>query len=887
MASREQNPICRLYEDIIRIVDSMVIKMSVEADKYETLESKSAGDRYIAAVEGIDTFPIYDDYTEDDYIQVGIKDRAMLDACLANRMNTPSGYRGALLRIRRQREIDNYVEKNNYYRMLNGLPDLDDTDYVYASKEIAEKYGFDPSIPVHALTDHYQNSYYSILLEQVGYLDKLKEQYPDKKYLEYIGVKRISISSARRSKNFSLLYANQDAVMESTYREFVRSYEKARVYFITTQYVYEYRNLVPYYDNFIGLCIFIMAIQQVSMRSIQNAVEREFYDEYMVRLLFETYGLPYYTKIDDATQKSIIQNINLLIQNKATDKVILDISNLLGFTDVTIYQYYLLRKRRFDSKGRPLIIKKNEVNPRTGKIEEVYDYEAMYSVYFQKVELGEENYKSQLTNQLNRIEYNNLTYYDPMWWEDSELKKEIWETEYNFMETKYFGMSTPYKLTDILFQSVILLRMILENDMLSDVTITLPKITEKAVPLTEVVVLFLALLAKKYHLDGTILYSPSKIVHAIEVCEQDIHKEEKPSEVLGFNFAALRGENLQKTIDILKEHLTRRQYRVVNGHDVDLRDDGTQDTAGPTHLVQYTINTADIDLIYDCLKVLEIPNSTPSEKVKALNKMYENTEALYYFLSYLMSNTSDYDEYCAIKKFYDTVFYTTELRDVFKVTDEDGNTEVAETFLEYFRYKDKDLYTFIKNVEQDTIYTYIDHIIYKLSDLVNNVGYLYVMNDGFSPLVELLEILIKFFKSYFIDLVEMSSVIVINWDFENVVRMFDVIEHENKWSELNDPYPVSFMDVLYHINVNQMISDDTHWSDDLNYDITVTVEDFIPPWEEEAIIHAWLYPEEQLNIRDTVTSENKTIVIEDELNFQETLDVRFGEYASYREIRIS
>ena len=48
---------------------------------------------------------------------------------------------------------------------------------------------------------------------------------------------------------------------------------------------------------------------------------------------------------------------------------------------------------------------------------------------------------------------------------------------------------------------------------------------------------------------------------------------------------------------------------------------------------------------YKYLTVLAIPDGSPKMKIEALNKMYENIEALYFFLSYRMSVTTDMNEY--------------------------------------------------------------------------------------------------------------------------------------------------------------------------------------------------------------------------------------------------
>ena len=794
------NPINRLYKDIVHILNTLTIKYKYRADELDTMESKEKADRYICALNGVDTFYQYADYSTEEYMKAGITDENAIKYYKANRYEVPSEFQPKLLVLRRERELNEYVETNNYYRMLIGLPDLEDKDYIYVPKNLCEEFNIPEDMPVHEIADKL-GKYYITLLNSVGFFDDIVAKYPEKEYLKHVGKNKITLSYARNAKNFAILSVDQEGIMESTYREFIRSYEKARIYFMSTIYTYELRGVIPYYENLIALCIFIMAIQQVSVRSIKNATEREFYDEYMVKLLYETYGLPYFSKVDEDTQKQICQNLNLLIQNKATNKVILDIASILGFSDISIYQYYLIKEQNFDDKGRPIIKKKKQVNTGTGKIEEIYDQEAMKNIYFQKVDLKTENIKEALTDPVNRVEYSEVTYYDPFWWEDDDLHSEIWDESYNYLETKYLGATIPYRLTELIFQSVVLLRMILDKKSeFSDITLNLPKITDEPVSLPDTVALFCALICKKMGISGQILTLPSKIAHVLETTDQVINNENKHIEILNFNFDAFSKENIEETKAILAPYFKRKHYRVVNGHDIDLRADGTQDISAPTHKATFTIDETDLDTFTGYLSALTIPDASPEEKRIALNKAFENVEALYLFLSYNMSKTDDMDEYYALKKFYETAFYSNETAKLFEIETEDG-VRPAKTFEEYFMYTDSKIYRFLKGLDDDPdkIYSYIDHVIYKMEELVNNIGYLYTLNDGSSPLIELLQIMITFFKSYIMDFVDMSSLMVIDWDLENTIRLFGKAEYVHKLDEIEEHLGKEFTDVIRNV----------------------------------------------------------------------------------------
>lgn len=871
----EINPIKRLYEDIIRILNSITIKYKYKADELETFESKSKADRYINALSGTDTYLQYDDYTAEEFIRAGITDEKAILSYQIDRFSVPSEYRSKLLQYRREREISEYVEQNNYYRMLIGEPDLEDTDFIYPPDDLREKYNIPEGIPVHKIASEL-GDYYITLLDGEGYFDDLIAQYPEKEYLKHIGTHRITLSYARQAKNFAILAVEQENVMESTYREFIRSYEKCRNYFMSTAYTYELRNVIPYYENFIALCIFIMTIQQVSMRSVQNAVEREFYDEYMVKLLYETYGLPYFSRIDEQTQKQICQNLNLLIQNKATNKVILDIASILGFSDISIYQYYLVKEQGFDDNGRPIIKKKTQINTATGKEEEVYDYESMHSVYFQKVDITETNIKEALSDKNNRVEYSEVTYYDPFWWEDDELHTEIWDRAYNYQETKYLGATIPYRITELVFQCIILMRMIIDQSekLGEDLTVNVNKITNTPITLKDAVILFFALVSKKFGVSGQIMTTPSKIIHILETTDQEINRENEHIEVLSFNFDAFTPERIEETKAILAPYLSHREYKIVNGHDVDLKADGTQDTTAPTHLVSYTTNEDDLNEFFDYITQLTIPDTTAEEKREALNNAFTNIEALYLFLSYQMSNTQDLSEYYAIRKFYETAFYSTESSKMFEVETEEG-VRPAETFEEYFLYTNSDIYNFLQELDSedtDTIYSYIDHVIYKMEEVVDDVGYLYLLNDGESPLTELLQIMIKFFKSYVMDFVDMSSLMIIDWEMENTIRFFSEANHIHKVDELTEEFGQGFLDTLNSLMVHYNVEDELKLEEYLKIHATAHVEDSFDIYDlKEGIRIAKVNAvNEAFDAYDVVDGITGTIRISSDLNFTDT-----------------
>ena len=84
---------------------------------------------------------------------------------------------------------------------------------------------------------------------------------------------------------------------------------------------------------------------------------------------------------------------------------------------------------------------------------EVLDYEKMYDVYFQSTDILERNVISALETKYNRYHYDEVVSDDVYWWETEELKKELYDRDYNFIDTKYIGITIMQNLTNLLYDT--------------------------------------------------------------------------------------------------------------------------------------------------------------------------------------------------------------------------------------------------------------------------------------------------------------------------------------------------------------------------------------------------------------------------------------------------
>lgn len=613
--------------------------------------------------------------------------------------------------------------------MLNGLPDIEDTmsDFVFVERDIADQYDINSDTPIHLLSDNKIS-----LLQTLGYIDKLIEKYPNKKYLRFLGNRKIDIVTARTAKNFAVLRIPYD-VSSAMWDRFALTYEQCREYFMTCIYITEYRNTIDYYDNFIALCIMVMTIQQVIARVIKDTIERNFFDDYCVRTLFSVYGVPYYTYMDSGIKRQIVQDLNILVLNKGTNKVLYDIASILGYDRLKIYKYYLMKVQKFDINGIPVIYYKDEVDPITG--EKILDYERMYEVYFQKVELKDRDTYKSLLDVTNHRTYEEVTSGDPFWVEDDSLFNEVYESEYNFVETKYLGVSISYRLTKILFENIYLMKMILEKkDEIPNIRLSLPKISPfTEVSLFDAIVALCAMTCKQNHLKGEILTKPSAIMH-----------------VIGFNFE-MDFETIKKDIE-----------------------------ANP-----YLDNS-----------LTKFFNESHTYTIDGINNLYKNIVNLYDTIVDKMATTQNIEVYDAYRKLYETLYYTDENQKMFRIgTDEDGEPIYAKTFLEYLKVMNPELYELIDSTDADQFYEPVNHICQKIMALIPDLKYFGILSGRSETMEKMLVDLICFFKSYTTDMIGLNILYIFDMKPELLLRLIDMV-HIHKTIQPNDEFLLSHADHL-------------------------------------------------------------------------------------------
>ena len=238
--------------------------------------------------------------------------------------------------IKNQRYTTVYEEVNNYYRMLAGLPDVDDQDYIYNSDA-----RWTTGIPIHEmpLIELYK-------MESEGLIADLMTQFPDKKYLRYIGRRRIDFYVARAADRFDILWRNSSG-SESMDSDWDQCYENSRRLAVQVFYSDAYARTNKLYEGFIAMLILFNCIQQMQTKYLKTDTNREFYDNESIKLIYDSYGIPFYSEIPLEYHRKIIKRINHLLSKKGSDNLFIALFEIFDFGTMALYNYFFAGKKPF------------------------------------------------------------------------------------------------------------------------------------------------------------------------------------------------------------------------------------------------------------------------------------------------------------------------------------------------------------------------------------------------------------------------------------------------------------------------------------------------------------------------------------------------------------
>lgn len=454
-------------QDLAIKSESPVYTDIIAADKYTSAARKLLMHYSVSELENVE------DYTQDQFNQY------------INSVDTK--YSGLM------KTFYNYTERNNYYRMLYGLPNIecvadvsslrDEIEILksnlsmditpsmrtqilnqIAKKELEIKnlekfiiypkphnqWGLPTNVPVHLL-----DSGTRLMLDHAGEFDDYKELSKNNekiRYVNYMTTKRIHPFVARLAGRFEMLYTPETAIA-SLHNDFQQIYAECREFMIQRYYSDAFRNQGDNYEGFVGLAILFMTIQRMHVKYLEADVTRDFYDLDSIKLVYDAYSVPFYEDIPTSYHQKIVKCINRLLAYKGSNQVFFDLCALFDYSSLKIFQYYLLKKRRMDEHGDPIFVYDDSGEPVN---------ESMYDIKFIQGQLGGDPFM-EVTDPNNELDYYGVTSADNFWINDEDLLTKLYSMEYNFIETKYLGLQMIFSVTKFSFESGYFIRLIMDN----------------------------------------------------------------------------------------------------------------------------------------------------------------------------------------------------------------------------------------------------------------------------------------------------------------------------------------------------------------------------------------------------------------------------------------
>ena len=482
-----------LYSDIILMLRNLVVKRQDYARENETADSIRAFDLYYACLTGSRYFYNFQKFDVD--ILEKYLDPISVSQCYYDPNLIPEEYRDAIVNDQAVRVVETYEEKNEYYRMLAGMPPLSATQWIY----ITDIEGIPTDIPIHEMSQEH-----IARLEIYGHLDKIKEKYPDAEYLNYLGINKIDILTSRLAKPFEILRLGVPT-NSLTQKMFEKEYYKARRYVMGTIYNRSLFTNKDLYDPIIGVIMLSLAVRNTLVPD--EAAYLNF--EEILDAILESYGLlRYFENFPFTFKRRLVLALDKILTVKGTDGVLVDICRIFSMENFIAKRYYLMKHQPKDENGNTII---------TGDVEK--DYE----LNFVKAAIAEHDISY---SQEDITEYETVVNNDYLWQLTEEERHSMMNEDFNLMMSKYIDIEAAYDLSSLTFEVCYFLNLLLhsrENE--TKIRCTNKYSANGTSNIYTMIVFLLAGLAKRSNFDGNIVYDTENIAEILRFNSADITAE--------------------------------------------------------------------------------------------------------------------------------------------------------------------------------------------------------------------------------------------------------------------------------------------------------------------------------------------------------------------------
>lgn len=788
------------YSKILAL--NAVVKNQASADSYETKESSRAADVYIACKEGRSRYDMFE-YTREILEATSIPE-SLIPVCIRDKTKIPESMREELNSYMTGEYLETYEERNNYYRMLAGLPDYGKEGIHIQSDWIPDGIVLKTAKYVHELPADVL-----IVMENDGTMQTIMNMYPEAKYLDYLGTYSIDPYDSRKAEEFQLLFLPtiDYELLQTRYRIL---YEKNRLYTMRRIYSEAIRyGSEQHYDSFIALYITISTIIDLVNEIPNFIIQKEIFDARCIRYLFESYGLPFYSEIPTKYQLKIIKNINTLIKYKSSRRNMLDICAIFGFDNIQVFKYYILRNRKLDNDGEYVFATREVEDPNDPTktiIEE--DPTQEYELKFVKLPIDE--YPDEYIKKIeDHIGYDMMTMSD-YWWDGGDdherIKNRHLEQDFAYRRTKYISIDTVSSMTELAFTLPYFFNMLYDEYKLEDYLLLLVPYINNAhyFKMTDLFIYLFALndlynnIPDNIYTDTYLDYNKDTGEYTLRHVsarvaydeDRDFYYIDNMDELTNSANTNVYAFNIRPDTDELNQWLA--------DHYVTQKDVGIVDFRMPTN----TFATYD-----------------------ALLQVFESNKAVYNHILDKMIHAETNKEYELYKKIYDMLMVKIFKLDYFLL--DDGT--MPKTYTEYLKYRDSILYLSLCDVakiedletRRKEIDGLVSNAIYAIEEFISSDTYGLIFSNlptvSTDYIKKYVVKIIEIFKSYKIQLYDISNSYSFDDESENLVRARDYLSDTQVKTEYKD---------YFELNDNVVLNAATGFEDRFDIGERVTITQF-------------------------------------------------------------
>ena len=559
-----ENP---LLDEIVynarQLATGVILKDEDKANNAETVESIHMGDVLIAINRGnikFSNFKYDSEFLRGYYVSESEVAKYAMDNDLI-----PASDRPKLLEMAVKSFTENYVEYNNYYRMLHGLPNYDETgiweglwidvnsineftptSMDHISNMYKEEYGDGADGKRIVVSDYqlihelpfsiknllYDNGTSENIINASEQLANWELTQDDVMYVMHLGDREVDYYDAREAEKFALLYCPScDA--EEVRRRFKDLFEANRLYLLYTMYSDAYKIRSDYYDNFMMAFLVIQTIIDMIIELPEYIIRRDVFDTRTCKYIFEANGVRYFKDIPLKYQITLVKSLNKLIKFKSTDKCIVDIISIFGVENIQVFKYYIMKdhnailEKPTGQKEYDVFYLDNtkEVVDQEGNIKVMQDNDSNYDLKFIKVPLLEK-YDDHIRTESNIYSYDSIIEGDDYWIGDKDyqtVKSDIKDLDFTVLRTKYYSIEAVIDLAKRNFIMVYFMNMLMNHNIdESSLRVNMPNIST----------------TRKFELMDIIctLFSLGYIYYGVE--DTIIDTRAKAAQIMGFNMEA-------------------------------------------------------------------------------------------------------------------------------------------------------------------------------------------------------------------------------------------------------------------------------------------------------------------------------------------------------------